>query len=293
MSHTVTELLAITAEFFQKKGIESPRLDAELLLGEVLGLSRIQLYTHFDQPLQEAELDEFRELVRRRGKREPVAYILGRREFFGRDFTVTKDTLVPQPDTEILVETALERLKAYPSDKALKVADLCTGTGAIAVTVALELEGRAEMTATDISPKALAVARTNTEKLSAAEFVTLRQGDLFQALEPEAKFAAILSNPPYISEKEMTALPPEVQAEPTLALCGGRDGLDFYRRLVREAADHLEPGGFLAVEIGSEQGGPVAELARQAGVWDAAGIEIVRDLSGHPRVVVMKKSDEH
>ena len=142
MARTVTELLTITADFFQKKGIESPRLDAELLLGEVLGLSRIQLYTHFDQPLQEAELDEFRELVRRRGKREPVAYILGRREFFGRDFIVNHDTLVPQPDTEILVETAVTELKKYSSENPLKVVDLCTGTGAIAITVALEMRAR-------------------------------------------------------------------------------------------------------------------------------------------------------
>lgn len=293
MSRTVTELLAITAEFFQKKGIESPRLDAELLLGKVLGLSRIQLYTHFDQPLQEPELDEFRELVRRRGKREPAAYILGRREFFGRDFTVTRDTLVPRPDTEILVETALERLKEYPSDRVLKAADICTGTGAVAITVALEMKGRAQVTATDISPGALAVARINKEKLAAGESVTLRQGDLFQALEPGEKFTAILSNPPYISEGEMAALPPEVQAEPSLALCGGRDGLDFYRRLINEALEYLEPGGFLAVEIGSEQGEPVAELARQAGAYEQAGIEIVRDLAGHPRVVVMKRNNEY
>lgn len=293
MSRTVTELLAITADFFQKKGIESPRLDAELLLGKVLGLSRIQLYTHFDQPLQEPELDEFRELVRRRGKREPVAYILGRREFFGRDFTVTRDTLIPRPDTEILVETALGRLKECTPDRVLRVADICTGTGAIAITIALEMKGRVQVTATDISLGALAVAKLNKDKLAADEPVTLRQGDLFQALAPGEKFTGILSNPPYISEGEMAALPPEVQAEPSLALCGGRDGLDFYRRLIDEAPEHLEPGGFLAVEIGSEQGEPVAELARQAGFRGPAAIEIIRDLSGHPRVAVMKKNHEY
>lgn len=215
---------------------------------------------------------------------------MGRREFFGRDFTVTRDTLVPRPDTEILVETALGRLKEYPPDRVLRVADICTGTGAIAITVALEMKGRAQVTATDISPKALAVARINKEKLAAGEPVTLRQGDLFQALELGEKFTAILSNPPYISEGEMAALPPEVQAEPSLALCGGRDGLDFYRRLINEAPEYLEPGGFLAVEIGSEQGEPVAEMARQAGAYEQAGIEIVRDLAGHPRVAVMKKN---
>lgn len=293
MSHTVTELLAITADFFQKKGIESPRLDAELLLGKVLGLSRIQLYTHFDQPLQEQELDEFREFVRRRGKREPVAYILGRREFFGREFTVTRDTLVPRPDTEILVETALRLLKEYPLERILRVADICTGTGAIAITIALEMKGRVQVTAADISPGALAVAGINKDKLAADESVTLRQGDLFQALAPGEKFTGILSNPPYISEGEMAALPPEVQAEPSLALCGGRDGLDFYRRLINEASEYLEPGGFLAVEIGSEQGEPVAELARQAGFCGSAAIEVIRDLSAHPRVVVMKKTHEY
>lgn len=293
MSHTVTELLAITADFFQKKGIESPRLDAELLLGKVLGLSRIQLYTHFDQPLQEQELDEFRELVRRRGKREPVAYILGRREFFGREFTVTRDTLVPRPDTEILVEAALRLLKEYPSERVLRVADICTGTGAIAITIALEMKGRVQVTATDISSGALAVAGINKDKLAADESVTLRQGDLFQALAPGEKFTGILSNPPYISEGEMVSLSPEVQAEPSLALCGGRDGLDFYRRLINEASEYLEPGGFLAVEIGSEQGEPVAELARQAGFCGSAAIEVIRDLSAHPRIVVMKKIHEY
>ncbi len=288
MARTVTELLTITADFFQKKGIESPRLDAELLLGEVLGLSRIQLYTHFDQPLQETELDEFRELVRRRGKREPVAYILGRREFFGRDFIVTHDTLVPQPDTEILVETAVTELKKYSGDD-LKVADICTGTGAIAITVALEMKGRVKMTATDISTEALAVAEKNAEVLAAAEWVTVRQGDLFGALEPGTKCTAILSNPPYIRKDEMASLPPEVQAEPELALCGGADGLDFYRRLIDEAPDYLEPGGFLAVEIGAEQGEQVAGLGRQAGAYAPESINVIRDLAGHPRVVIMKK----
>ena len=287
MARTVTELLTITADFFQKKGIESPRLDAELLLGEVLGLSRIQLYTHFDQPLQETELDEFRELVRRRGKREPVAYILGRREFFGRDFIVTHDTLVPQPDTEILVETAVTELKKYSVDD-LKVADICTGTGAIAITVALELKGRAQVVGADISAPALAVAQQNAAALS-ADTVTLRQGDLFAALEPGVKYTAILSNPPYIRKDEMSSLPPEVQAEPELALCGGVDGLDFYRRLIDEAPDYLEPGGFLAVEIGAEQGEQVAGLGRQAGVYDPESINVIRDLAGHPRVVIMKK----
>lgn len=288
MAHTVTELLTLTADFFQKKGIESPRLDAELLLGEVMGLSRIQLYTHFDQPLQEAELDEFRELVRRRGKREPVAYILGRREFFGRDFIVTHDTLVPQPDTEILVETAVSELKKYPAEKPLQVADICTGTGAIAITVALELKGRAAVTATDISRSALTVAEKNAAAL-VADTVTLRQGDLFAALEPGAKYTAILSNPPYIRKDEMSSLPPEVQAEPEIALCGGADGLDFYRRLIAEAPEYLEPGGFLAVEIGAGQGEQVAGLATEAGAYEPESIIVIRDLAGHPRVVIMKK----
>lgn len=289
MARTVTELLTITADFFQKKGIESPRLDAELLLGEVLGLSRIQLYTHFDQPLQEAELDEFRELVRRRGKREPVAYILGRREFFGRDFIVNHDTLVPQPDTEILVETAVTELKKYSSENPLKVVDLCTGTGAIAITVALEMKGKALVTATDISPEALAVAKQNVEALAAADMVAVRQGDLFGALQPGEKYTAVLSNPPYIRKDEMAGLPLEVQAEPELALCGGDDGLDFYRRLIAEAPEYLEPGGFLAMEIGAEQGEQVAGLGRQAEAYVPESISVIRDLSGHPRVVIMKK----
>lgn len=289
MARTVTELLTITADFFQKKGIESPRLDAELLLGEVLGLSRIQLYTHFDQPLQEAELDEFRELVRRRGKREPVAYILGRREFFGRDFIVNHDTLVPQPDTEILVETAVTELKKYSSENPLKVVDLCTGTGAIAITVALEMKGKALVTATDISPEALAVAKQNVEALVAADMVAVRQGDLFGALQPGEKYTAVLSNPPYIRKDEMAGLPLEVQAEPELALCGGYDGLDFYRRLIAEAPEYLEPGGFLAMEIGAEQGEQVAGLGRQAEAYVPESISVIRDLSGHPRVVIMKK----
>ncbi|MBQ8699943.1 MAG: peptide chain release factor N(5)-glutamine methyltransferase [Schwartzia sp.] len=278
---TIGAILKWSEQYFGSHGAESPRLDAEVLLSYLLGQKRIFLYVHFDQPLTADELARYRELVKRRAAGEPVAYICGEKEFMGLAFHVTPAVLVPQPDTETLVEAAMDRLKGK---EAVRVADICTGSGAIALALAHYLPG-ASVAATDISPEAIGIAKENAEQLelsARAEFFT---GDLLAPLTGKS-FDAIVSNPPYIPSAEIADLPREVRAEPKLALDGGADGLDFYRRLVTESAAILNDGGFLAVECGATQAGAIAEMAKD----DFGKTEIVRDLAGKERVVVLWKA---
>lgn len=254
---TIGRILKWTEQYFKDKGIESPRLDAEVLLAHVLEKQRIYLYVHFDEPLQPAELAAYREMIKQRVLRVPVAQILGEKEFMGLTFKVTADTLVPRPDTEILVQAAVERLKAMkgeakaPEDEALadgeeassaanrdeaavdvsqeplRIADIGTGSGAICLSVLHYLADTVADTV-DISPEARAVAEENAASLGLADRVTFHTGDLLQPLRGMT-FAAILSNPPYIPEADIAGLAPEVRLkEPHTALSGGRDGLDFY-----------------------------------------------------------------
>lgn len=276
---TITSILNWTRQYFGSKGIENPRLDAEVLLSHILGKDRLYLYTHFDQPLTAEELTAYREAVKRRAMRAPVAYITGYKEFMGLDFAVTPAVLVPRPDTEILVEAALARLGNL---EAPLVADLGTGSGAIIVSVLCKLT-TAKGKAVDISPQALAVAKNNAERLGVAERLTLYQGDMLAPLTGQ-RFDALLSNPPYIPDRDIAGLSPEVRQEPQLALKGGADGLSFYRRIVAQGADYLNPGGFIAVEVGIEQARPVAALADGASRLDAAAI--IEDYAGIERVVV-------
>ena len=278
---TIGRILKWTEQFFKEKGIESPRLDAEVLLSHILGRERIYLYVHFDEPLEPAELARYRDAIKQRVQRVPVAYIIGEKEFMGLTFKVTEDTLVPRPDTEILVQAAVERLRAR--GEAPRFADIGTGSGAICLSV-LHFLPKAQADTVDISPAARAVAEENAAALEVADRVTFHTGDLLAPLA--GSYDAILSNPPYIPDDDIAALAPEVRLkEPHTALAGGKDGLDFYRRLTADAPALLKDGGFLAVEVGIHQAAPVAALA----VPSFSRTEILKDYAGIERVVIAWK----
>lgn len=258
---------------FEKRGIWSARLEADLLVAHALAVKRIALFLDPDRPLIEAELTKIRALVERRRGHEPIAYILGEREFYSRSFEVNRDVLIPRPDTETLIDAAKEYLREAPEGRLL---DLCTGSGAIAITLALESKRAA--VATDISAKALETAQRNAQRHSVE--LTLLEGDLFAAVPPEP-FACVIINPPYIPAADIAGLDADVRDhEPRLALDGGPDGLDFYRRIAREVGPYL--GGALFVEIGIHQSEAVQALFREAGLTD---VRAYKDLNGIERVI--------
>jgi len=296
---TVRDVLGWTAEHFRKNGVPSARLNAELLLAEVLKLpARLELLLDPDRKLTEAQRATYREYVRRRLEREPAAHILGGWAFYKRDFRLSADVLTPRSETEILADAAVGWARKSGAKLAL---DLGTGSGCLAVTLALEVPGLA-VVATDVSGKALEVARANAARLEAAGRIEFRAGDLFAALrgpvnhqdtktpsgsarpgEGAREFDLIVSNPPYIPTAEIDRLMPEVSKwEPRLALDGGADGLDLYRRLAPECARWLRPGGAVFLEIGEEQGRAVSELFAAAGGYE--GLEVSKDLAGLDRV---------
>ena len=279
---TIGRILKWTEEYFGQKGVESPRLDAEVMLSHVLGRQRIYLYVHFDEPLQAEELAAYRTMIKQRIDRVPVAYILGEKEFMGLTFKVTPDTLVPRPDTEILVQAAVDRLKQW-TDADVRLADIGTGSGAICLSVLSMLDNIVADTV-DISPTARAVAEENAAALGLSERVTFHTGDLLAPIR-EQQFTAILSNPPYIPEADIQGLAPEVRCkEPMTALSGGKDGLDFYRRLCDEAPAMLTDDGFMAFEVGIHQATEVAQLAEASPL--IVRTEILKDYAGIDRVVV-------
>jgi release factor glutamine methyltransferase len=272
----LAEVLRRSAGYLEDRGSPTPRLDAELLLAHALGLSRIELYTAHDRPLDESELAACRELIRRRGEREPVAYITGRRGFRMIDLEVDRRVLVPRPETELLVDRCLALLAeaAQPA-----VLDVGTGSGAIALALAAEAPG-ARVAACDISEEALAVAAANAARLELE--VELVRSDLLEAFAGR-RFDLIVSNPPYVTEAELAQLEPEVREwEPRLATVAGADGLEVYRRLLPEALEHLPPGGALALECGGGQAGWLAAEMERLGLEPA---QIDRDLGGIERVV--------
>jgi release factor glutamine methyltransferase len=277
---TILKVLQWTQNRFRERGLASPRLDAEVLLAHVLGKERIALYTHHDQPLKKEELAAYRELIRRRLGGEPVAYLVGRREFWSLAFSVDERVLVPRPETELLVETVLALVAGRPSPR---IADIGTGSGAIAIAVAHERPD-AQVVAVDRSAGALEVARGNAEALDVD--IELVEGDLLAPLAGREPFRVIASNPPYIPDGDFAGLPPEVKREPREALLAGADGLAVLRRLATGAPACLEPGGALAVEVGRGQAGAVAELFAGAGL---EGVEVKRDLAGIERVVVARR----
>jgi release factor glutamine methyltransferase len=280
---TIGRLLEWTAGYLQQKGVESPRLEAELLLAHALASPRIQLYTRFDEVPDEPLRKAFRQLIQRRLEGAPVAHLLGRKEFFSLDFEVGPDVLVPRPDSEWLVTECLKRAKGL---EAPAVLDVGTGSGCLAIAVACRHKG-ARVTAIDLSRAALEVARRNAERHKVAERVRFLEGDLFAPLPPGETFDFILSNPPYVPTAEVAGLAPEVRDhEPRLALDGGPDGFAVLDRLLAGAPAHLAPGGHLLVEIHSGLEGP--SRARFERVKGYALERTVPDLAGLPRLLVAR-----
>jgi release factor glutamine methyltransferase len=265
---TVRSLLAWARDWLAKKGIDTARLDAELLLASALRCDRVRLYIDVDKPLQPDELARFKPLVQRRGNREPVAYILGTKEFYGRPFAVGQGVFVPRPETELLVQLAI-------AGKPATALDLCTGSGAIGITIAHELP-ETHVDLVELSPEAAKFARQN-----AIDRVQLFEGDLFAALPHPKRYEAIVSNPPYIPAGE--PLQPEIaQHEPHLALYSGDDGLDTIRRIVAQSRDWLLPGGFFGMEIDPPQAQKVVAMLQQAGFTK---VKVHKDLAGLDRHV--------
>lgn len=277
---TIGRVLAWAAADFRTRGLETARLDAELLLGHALGMDRIRLIVEHQRPLSPDELSRYRELIKRRRNREPIAYILGVREFYGLPIRVDARVLVPRPDTEALVEVALERTRARSMfGNAL---DLCTGSGCVAIAFSHERRTW-RVTGVDASPDALDVARDNAVRLGVVPGIRFVEGDLFQPLGTDERFDLVTANPPYIPDAEMAELDPGIRDfEPRLALSGGKDGLDVIRRIVAEAPAHLSPDGVLAIEVGHDQADRASELLERAGF---SSIERRRDYGGHERVV--------
>jgi release factor glutamine methyltransferase len=276
---TIEALLRWATDDFRARGVDSPRLDAELLLGRALSRTRIQLIADARRALDAADLAAFRELVKRRRAREPTAYILGEREFYGRKFRVDRRVLIPRPDTETLVEVALDRTR--DRSMSMRALDLCTGSGCVAITLARERR-TSKFLATDLSDGALEVARDNALRLGAYN-VAFRQGDLFVAVDPSSRFDLVTANPPYVTDDDMSGLQPEIRDyEPAGALAGGPDGLAIVRRIVAEARGHLAASGRLVVEVGFGEAAAAAALMRGAG-FDA--IEVRRDYGRVERVV--------
>jgi len=280
------DILDQTSSFFAFKGLENPRLQAELLLADVLGLRRLDLYLQFERRLTTAEVDMYREHVRQRLQSVPVQYITGEAGFRQLTFAVSPEVLIPRPETEILVEVALARLASQPRPLIL---DLGCGAGVVAVSLAHE-HPTARLVATDISPAAVEVTRQNAERSGVGDRLTMLCGDLFEPLQafPDLeRFDAILSNPPYVRCGDIPGLAPEVRDhEPCLALDGGEDGLRFYPRIAEGAGDFLRPGGELILEVGDGQAETVAGLL--AGTGRYGEVEIHPDLNDIPRVVAAR-----
>lgn len=328
-SWTVRRVLEWTTQHLKKHGSETPRLDAEILLAHARGCPRIALYTHFEEPLSEPVRARMRELVQRRAQSEPVAYLVGHREFFSLDFQVTRDVLIPRPDTETLVMAVLDAIKPSfqsprpriggegqgegtnaPNDSNSphpnpphskgrgdntnvaepRVLDLCTGSGCVAIAVAKNCPS-AQITATDLSPAALDVARGNAQKHQIQHRIQFHGGDLFAALPSMAQFDIIATNPPYVATAELDALAQDIRKyEPRIALDGGPDGLDIVRRIIVEAPGRLAPGGWLFIEISPEQSETVQQLLAANGVFTEIGVK--KDLAGRARVAQGRVNDE-
>ncbi|SMB88142.1 release factor glutamine methyltransferase [Desulfonispora thiosulfatigenes DSM 11270] len=274
---TVKEILQWAVIFLGR----DKRLEAELLLAQVLNFSRAKLLAYPEKVLNQDELHKFVERVNLRKDGEPLQYILGTEDFMGLDFKVTENVLIPRSDTEIMVEKVIENVD---KTKSIRILDLCTGSGAIAVSLAKYLP-LSKITAVDISAEALDVARFNARANEVDGQINFCQSDLFKDLDPEMKFEIIVSNPPYITSREMTELPKDVQKEPHLALWGGLDGLDFYRRIAKNSPEFIIPGGELFLEIGYKQALEVSSFLQTSGF---KSIEVIKDWNQLDRVVYGK-----
>ncbi len=288
---TIGALLQWTSNFFTRNNIDEPRLSAELLLAHALGCNRMALYTRYEHVPTTEQTAAFRELVKRRRENTPVAYLIGRTSFFSFDLAVSPAVLIPRPDTETLVEQVIRIVRQIPGWETPYILDLGTGSGCIAIALAKSLPG-AQLVASDVSPEALTMARANADSLAVADRIRFIQGDLFAPLvQPPTPgaFHVIAANPPYIATGQLRELMPQVRDhEPTLALDGGPDGLDFYRRIGDEAAGFLIPGGLLIVETAFNQTEQVRQLFQTN--TQLGDMRIVTDAAGHPRCVLARKA---
>ena len=288
---TLLRLILWSSEYLEGKGLSSGRLDAEYLLAHVLGTGRLQLYMDFERPLEQEELNQFRPLLKRRASREPLQYILGRQPFRELELIVRPGVLIPRPETEQLVDEVLDWFLSEEVDRPTAL-DVGTGSGAIALSLAAE--SGAKVVATDISSVALDLARSNAEAAGLEALVEFREGSIFEPIPATARFDAIVSNPPYVREKDEPLLEPEVlDWEPREALFSGKDGLDVIRDLVAGAFQYLRPGGLLALEVGLGQAREVALLLEDSGYY--ASVKIKRDHATLERFVIayMDMGDEY
>jgi len=270
------DVIQKTADFFAKKNVESPRLNAELLIGHALGLKRMQLYLQFERVLSEAELESIRPLVKRRGQREPLQYILGETEWSGLRLKVDRRALIPRPETELLMELISSFVTAPP----LAILDLGTGSGAIALALA-KMYADAQVLAVDLSDEALALARENADALGLGERVTFLRSDWFESMPAGAGYDLIISNPPYLTQAETEAAEPEVRThEPISALAAGEAGMADLRKIITGAPTFLKAGGLLAVETGIDQHAILKPILESAGY---VRIESRQDLTGRDR----------
>lgn len=283
---TIKKLLLWTTHYFQEHHLDSPRLDAELLLAHVLHKQRIYLYTDFDLIVEPSELSLYREYIKKRVSGISTAAIIGEKEFMGLTFKVNEDVLIPRPDTETWLEKVIQY---HRNEQGLTVADLGTGSGAILLSFLYYCREDTGV-GVDISEKALALAEENGKKLKMDDRVTWRRGDYLTALEEEELFDGILTNPPYIPTGDIRGLAEEVRHEPMNALDGGADGLTFYRKLAEGAAEHLKDGGFLAAEFGIHQAADVVNLLKETGKFDS--FEVITDYGGIERAVYCRKKAE-
>ena len=280
---TILEILQWTIGFFKEKQIEPARLTAEVLLAHVLKKDRLHLYVNHDQPLTPAEREAFKALIRLRVQGTPTQYLTGRQEFWSMEFAVAPGVLIPRPETEHLVEAAIERAKPLEHPE---IVDIGTGSGAIAISLQKELP-QAAISASDISETALNIARRNAETLFPNEpRIAFVQGDLFAPFAGQS-FDVIVSNPPYLSAQEYAELAQEIREyEPLTAIWGGEDGLDAYRRLIAEVGNYLRPSGYLILEIGNTQAEAVTRLCQESGL---AVEQVIKDYAGLDRVVVARR----
>ncbi|QDT64509.1 peptide chain release factor N(5)-glutamine methyltransferase [Calycomorphotria hydatis] len=281
---TVRRILTWTTEHLKQHGSDSPRVEAEILLAHARHCPRIQLYTAFDEPLSDEERAQMRDLVKRRAKAEPVAYLVGYREFFSLQFEVTSDVLIPRPETETLVMEALDVTKEIKEPELL---DMCTGSGCVAIA-AVKNHPSMSATATDISSSALEIAKRNAEKHQVAERITFVESNLFEAVSDGSQFDVITANPPYVTNSEWEELEDHVRLhEPQTALIAGVDGLDVVRPLIAEVPRYLKPGGTIFIEIDPAQESPVRELFES---W-ATEVTSIRDWNKDVRVMKAVKGE--
>jgi release factor glutamine methyltransferase len=281
---TVLEVIQRSTEFLSKKGVESARLQAELLLAHLLKLKRLQLYLNFERPLTAAEVSASREAIRRRGQHEPVQYIVGSTSFCGLELEVNRAVLIPRPETELLAEQGWLFLQRASATDATAL-DFGTGSGCLAVALAVKCP-RAKVTALEISPAALGLAAANATQHGVSERIRFVEGPGMEVLEEGLKFDLVISNPPYIPSAEIQQLQPEVRDfEPRGALDGGADGLEFYRQLATQAASRLAPGGRIMLEFGDGQAPAIEKLFRDQN-WIVE--RILQDYTGRQRILIAK-----